>query len=304
MSWLPVPEPECVDPARPGAVDVVVEASSKDLGGFRVRRALPSDRRRMVGPFVFLDHMGPALFPVGQGIDVRPHPHIGLATVTWLTDGSLYHRDSLGSRQPIAPGAVNWMTAGRGIVHSERTAPEERAAPHHIEGLQCWVALPFAHEETEPGFAHHDAAELPAVEDKGVSLRLIAGEVYGKRSPVRVFSEMFFADARLDPGAVLPLPDQQVERAAYLLDGEMEIAGEVFGPHRLLVFRPGDRLALRATRPSRLVILGGEPLEGPRHVWWNFVSSSKDRIEAAKADWVAGRFARVPGETEFIPLPA
>ncbi|MCW3473806.1 pirin family protein [Limobrevibacterium gyesilva] len=299
MSWLPV-----ADPDSPGQVDLVVEPSTKDLGdGFRVRRALPSVKRRMVGPFVFLDHMGPVLMPAGQGLDVRPHPHIGLATVTYLTEGSILHRDTLGTTQPILPGEVNWMTAGRGIAHSERTDAPVRQSPHAIHGIQSWVALPRAFEETDPGFVHHAVADLPAVEDRGVALRLIAGSMYGQRSPVKTFSETFYADVRLDAGGAVPLPTEHPERAAYLIDGALDIAGEVFEEHRLLVFRPGDAVTLRALRPSRVLLLGGEPMDGPRHVWWNFVSSSKDRIEAAKADWKAGRFGQVAGDAEFIPLP-
>ncbi|ODU54858.1 MAG: hypothetical protein ABS99_08560 [Acetobacteraceae bacterium SCN 69-10] len=282
---------------------MVVEPSSKDLGGFSVRRALPSIKRRMVGPFVFLDHMGPALMAQGQGMDVRPHPHIGLATLTYLTEGSFVHRDSLGSLQEIRPGEVNWMTAGRGIAHSERTGTQTRLAPHRIHGIQSWIALPKAHEETDPGFAHHDVDSLPAVTDRGVSLRLIVGGMFGQRAPVRTFSDMFYADAELAPGAALPLPAEHVERAVYVMQGAVEIAGDVFAAPRLLVFRPGDAITLRATEPSRVLLLGGEPMDGPRHIWWNFVSSSQDRIDAAKADWKSGRFAPVPDDREFIPLP-
>ena len=257
----------------------------------------------MVGPFVFLDHMGPALMAQGQGMDVRPHPHIGLATLTYLTEGSFVHRDSLGSLQEIRPGEVNWMTAGRGIAHSERTGTQTRLAPHRIHGIQSWIALPKAHEETDPGFAHHDVDSLPAVTDRGVSLRLIVGGMFGQRAPVRTFSDMFYADAELAPGAALPLPAEHVERAVYVMQGAVEIAGDVFAAPRLLVFRPGDAITLRAADPSRVLLLGGEPMDGPRHIWWNFVSSSQDRIDAAKADWKSGRFAPVPDDREFIPLP-
>jgi redox-sensitive bicupin YhaK (pirin superfamily) len=299
MSWL-----AAIDPAAAGAVDLVVEPSTKDLGdGFRVRRALPSARRRMVGPFVFLDHMGPVTMPAGKGLDVRPHPHIGLATLTYLTEGSILHRDTLGTTQAILPGEVNWMTAGRGIAHSERTEPAARRVAHGIAGLQSWIALPLAFEETDPGFAHHAVADLPSLDDGGVSLRLIVGTLYGQRSPVRTFSETFYADVGLAAGAAIPLPREHAERAAYLLSGGVEIAGERFAAQHLLLFRPGDAITIRATEPTRLILLGGEPMDGPRHLWWNFVSSSKDRIEAAKADWKSGRFGRVPEETEFIPLP-
>jgi redox-sensitive bicupin YhaK (pirin superfamily) len=298
MSWLPT-----ADAASLGKVALVVEPSSKDLGGFRVRRALPSIKRRMVGPFVFLDHMGPAIMDPGKGLDVRPHPHIGLATLTYLTEGSFEHRDSLGSFQPILPGAVNWMTAGRGIAHSERSGPESRGMTDTVQGLQSWIALPRAHEETAPGFSHHDPADLPFVEDRGASLRLIVGEMFGQRSPVPVFSAMFYADAQLAAGASIPLAVEHAERAVYILDGAVEIAGERFEAPRLLVFNPGDAITIRAVSPARLLLLGGEPMDGERHLWWNFVSSSKERIEAAKADWKAGRFGVVPGDPEFIPLP-
>jgi redox-sensitive bicupin YhaK (pirin superfamily) len=299
MSWL---QPQ--DETANGRVELVVEPSTKDLGdGFRVRRALPSIKRRMVGPFVFLDHMGPAILPPGKGLDVRPHPHIGLATLTYLTQGAIQHRDSLGTAQPILPGDVNWMTAGRGIAHSERTEAGLRATGHTLTGIQSWLALPRAHEETAPDFAHHDAAALPLLEDRGVALRVIVGSMFGETSPVQTFSDTFYADARLDSGAAIPLPANDAERAAYVIDGAVDVAGEAYGGQRLLIFRPGDAITLRATEPTRLLLLGGEPMDGPRHIWWNFVSSSLDRIETAKADWKAGRFALVPGETEFIPLP-
>ncbi len=299
MSWLPLPAG--ADPAEP--IDLVIAPSSKDLGGFSVRRALPSAKRRMVGPFIFLDHMGPALMPAGQGMDVRPHPHIGLATLTYLTEGSILHRDTLGSVQDIKPGAVNWMTAGGGIAHSERTGPDERRAPHGLHGIQSWIALPRAHEETAPSFAHHAAASLPSVEDRGIFLRLIVGSLYGQRAPVATFSEMFYAEAILSCGAALPLPAEHAERAAYVMEGAVTIGGQTHGPHVLLVFRPGDDITIRAASNARLLLLGGEPMDGPRHIWWNFVSSSQERIEAAKADWKAGRFGVVPEEHEFIPLP-
>jgi len=276
----------------------------KDLGGFRVRRALPSARRRLVGPFIFLDHMGPARFAPGQGIDVRPHPHIGLATLTYLMEGSILHRDTLGSSQEIVPGDVNWMTAGRGVAHSERSPQAARATGRDMAGVQSWIALPRAHEEAEPDFFHHDGSKLPRLQDSGTELRLIAGTAYGQTSPVRTFSHMVYADVSLAANAALPLPAEHAERAVYVLNGELEIAGETYGAHVLLVFRPDDAITVRATRPSRIFLLGGEPMDGPRHIWWNFVHSSQDRIAQAKADWKAGRFGVVPGdEREFIPLP-
>jgi redox-sensitive bicupin YhaK (pirin superfamily) len=261
----------------------------------------------MVGPFVFFDQFGPVAFAPGRGIDVRPHPHIGLATVTYLFEGGIVHRDSLGYVQPIAPGDVNWMTAGRGIVHSERTDAEARKRPQRLQGIQIWVALPQRHEEAAPAFAHHPAATLPLIEGEGKSIRVVAGTLFGKRSPVATLSELFYAAATLTPGAALPLDAEHTERAAYLLDGAVEIDGRTFAPGRFLVFAPGRPLTIRAPvgsgTPSRLLLLGGEPLDGPRHLWWNFVASRQERIEQAKEDWKQGRFAMVPGETEFIPLP-
>ncbi|MGG5808454.1 pirin family protein [Falsiroseomonas sp. CW058] len=294
------------DPLPPG-IETVLLPRVHDIGGFEVRRALPATGRQMVGPFIFFDQMGPGEFLAGRGLDVRPHPHIGLATVTYLFRGEILHRDSLGTRQPIAPGDVNWMTAGRGIVHSERTAPERRAAPHRLFGIQSWVALPRAEEETAPGFAHHPAASLPVVQETGLRLRLIAGTGWGERAPVAAGSDLFYADAALAPGAALPLPDGHEERAAYVLEGEVDVAGDRFGPGQMLVFRAGDRLALTAgPLGARLLLLGGAAMDGPRFLYWNFVSSSRERIEQAKADWARDRFgAPVPGdERDWIPLPA
>ena len=284
--------------------ELVIVAPTRDLGnGFQVRRALPSPRRRMVGPFIFFDQMGPVTLRAGQGIDVRPHPHIGLATVTYLFEGEVLHRDSLGSVQRILPGEVNWMSAGRGIVHSERTPPEARAKGGSLFGIQLWVALPREHEESAPSFAHTGADALPAVEDRGIHVRVVLGSVHGKRSPVRVLSGMFYAAVSLQPGARFPLPSDQVERAAYVAEGAVTVGGERFEAGALLVFRSGDEATVEAASPVRLLVLGGEPADGPRHIFWNFVSSSHERIEAAKADWRAGRFEKVPGETDLIPLP-
>ncbi|MBV9654350.1 MAG: pirin family protein [Acetobacteraceae bacterium] len=298
------------DPAEAGApmpacIGQVILPRAHDIGGFAVRRALPARERQMIGPFIFFDQMGPGEFLSGRGIDVRPHPHIGLATVTYLFDGGIHHLDSLGSDQEIRPGDVNWMTAGRGIAHSERTGPALRATGGRLFGIQSWVALPRAAEETAPAFAHYPAATLPRAEEGGVSLRLIAGEAWGLRSPVATHSALFYADARLGPGARLPLPDHHEERAAYVLDGDLEVGGDRFAPGRMLVFRDGDALFLQAgPGGARLLLLGGEAMDGPRHLFWNFVSSSRERIEQAKADWRAGRFGRIPGDDqEFIPLP-
>jgi redox-sensitive bicupin YhaK (pirin superfamily) len=285
-------------------VEFVVEPTSKDLGGFSVRRALPSATRRMVGSFVFLDHMGPARFRAGEGLDVRPHPHIGLATVTYLTEGGILHRDTLGSEQQILPGDVNWMVAGRGIAHSERSDATQRQIDRGMEGIQSWVALPRAHEETAPGFFHHPGATLPRLTDTGVAVTVIAGTAYGQTAPVRVFSQTLYVDVELSAGVALPLPDEHAERAAYVLSGEIEVGGEIFTPLRLLLFRPGDAVTIRAVRDSRVLLVGGEPMDGPRHLWWNFVSSDQARIEQAKDDWRNGRFGLVPGDAEeFIPLP-
>jgi redox-sensitive bicupin YhaK (pirin superfamily) len=291
-----------------GAVEAVVVTRARELvEGFKVRRVLPSVKRRMVGPFIFLDQMGPEMLGAGRGLDVAPHPHIGLATVTYLFAGELLHRDSLGTVQPIRPGEVNWMTAGGGIAHSERTPPESRRGDSELFGIQSWVALPLKDEESEPDFSHHEASELPVVEGEGKRVRLIAGALYGARSPVRTLSEMFYADAALAPDAVLDVPAEQVERAVYVVEGSVEVLPErdVYVAGQLLLLRPGAEVLLRcaSAAAARLMLLGGAPLEGKRHIWWNFVSSSPERIEQAKEDWRAGRFAHVPGEAERIPLP-
>jgi len=284
-------------------VTAVISPRERDLGGFSVRRILPAAQARMVGPFVFFDHLGPAQFPHGEGIDVRPHPHIGIATVTYLFEGEVLHRDSLGFEQPIRPGDVNWMTAGRGIVHSERESAEVRAREHRLNGIQSWIALPRADEETAPSFFHHRAGSLPEFTQGGATLRLIAGSAFGHTAPTATFSKMFYLDARLPAGASVTLPDDHPERAVYIADGTVRIAGETYSSGRMAVAEPGTEIAIEAVDESRAMLLGGEPLDGPRHIWWNFVSSSKDRIEQAKDDWKNGRFEKVPGESEFIPLP-
>jgi redox-sensitive bicupin YhaK (pirin superfamily) len=292
----------------PASLETVIVTRVRDLvDGFKVRRVLPSARRRMVGPFIFLDQMGPEILSAGRGLDVAPHPHIGLATVTYLFEGELLHRDGLGTVQLITPGEVNWMSAGRGIAHSERTPQQSRTAGSNLFGIQSWVALPKKDEEAAPGFAHYGSGELPVVEGEGKRVRLITGSLYGERSPVRTPSEMFYAEVTLKGGARLPVPNEHEERAAYVVEGAVELLGDggSFEAGQLLVFKPGAEITLSARRPSgaRLMLLGGEPSDGPRHIWWNFVSSSKERIEQAKEDWKAGRFAPVPEETEFIPLP-
>jgi hypothetical protein len=304
MSWHDCAEADCrftVADIHP--IETVVVPRAHDIGGFEVRRALPSRERRLVGPFVFFDQMGPGEFLLGRGLDVRPHPHIGLATVTYLFRGEILHRDSLGTALPIRPGAVNWMTAGRGIAHSERTPAELRAGTSELFGIQAWVALPAAHEETVPAFAHHPAETMPVVEADGVRAQIIAGELWGARSPVPTLSDMIYADVAMAPESRLPIDADHEERAVYVAEGEIEIAGDVHPAGELLVFRPGDALSVKARRRSRLMLLGGEPMDGPRYLWWNFVSSSKERIAQAKVDWLAGRFEAVPGEAEFIPLP-
>ena len=282
----------------------LVQPRVHDLGGFQVRRAVPSLQARSVGPFVFVDHMGPALFEPGRGIDVRPHPHIGLATVTYLWDGALRHRDTLGSLQDILPGDVNWMTAGRGIAHSERTPPQPRDAGHAIHGMQTWVALPKPDEEVAPSFHHHPAASLPTLERAGTRLRVIAGRAFGMESPVRVFAETFNVAVDLQPEAELDIAAEATQRALYVLEGDAQLDGSDIPDKQLVLLDPGTHHRLRAKTPLKAMLFGGEPLDAPRHMWWNFVSSSKDRIEQAKDDWQAGRFGLIPGDdVERIPLP-
>jgi len=275
-----------------------------DLGdGFLVTRVLPQAARRSIGPFVFFDYFGPVDFSPGKGVDVRPHPHIGLATVTYLFDGSIMHRDSEGNIQEIQPGAMNLMTAGRGIAHSERTPDVQRRDGQKMLGLQSWIALPATSEEIAPSFQHYAAADLPTVDGGGFTARVIAGSSFGASSPVTMVSPWFYTEVTANEGTSVPLDPDHEERAIYVVDGEIEIAGERYQGPRLLIFRPGDRITVKALSPTRMMFLGGDALEGPRHVWWNFVSSSKERIEQAKQEWKAGRFARVPDEHEFIPLP-
>jgi len=303
MSWLPDNDPVLGDKRSCDALQLIIVPRVRDLGGFEVRRALPHGKRQMVGPFIFFDQMGPVQFIAGQGMDVRPHPHIGLATVTYLFDGRIMHRDSEGNALEIVPGEMNLMTAGRGIAHSERTPVNARQSGESMFGIQSWIALPEALEETGPSFQHFDTVSLPTVEAGGIRARVVAGSAFGATSPVRMLSDWLYVEVQLDAGATAPLDPDAEERAIYVVEGEIEIAGECFEAPRLLIFRPGDRITVRATRLARLMFLGGAAMEGPRHIWWNFVSSRKERIEQAKEDWLAGRFAPVPGETEFIPLP-
>jgi hypothetical protein len=308
MSWNPALDPDLPAGAAVDAVETTIVPRARDLGGFEVRRALPAPKRQMVGPFIFFDQMGPAEFLPTRGLDVRPHPHIGLATISYLYRGRMHHRDSLGTDAWIEPGAVNWMVAGRGITHSERTDDATRTDPMPFFGIQTWVALPKDHEDRPPAFVHAAADRLPVLEAEGKAVRLILGHAWGAEAPVPVPSEMFYADAVLAPGAAIPLPDDHEDRGAYVVEGEIVQAGTTYAAGRMLVFRPGDRVSLAAgPRGARLMLLGGATLEGPRWIWWNFVASSKDRIEAAKEDWRAGdraRFALPPGDAaEFIPLP-
>ncbi|TBW34755.1 pirin family protein [Siculibacillus lacustris] len=292
------------DPTAPAAQ--VILPRVHDLGdGFQVRRALPSAMRRMVGPFVFFDQLGPVILGPGSGQDVRPHPHIGLSTLTWLFEGEIRHRDSAGHVETIRAGEVNWMTAGRGIVHSERTPPERRVTGGGLFGQQIWIALPRASEETDPGFTHHTADSLPRLDGDGATATIVAGEAFGLRSPVPTFSDLMFVDVVLADGARFHVPADHAERAAFVISGAVSIAGQTgtFEEMRLVVFAPGAEIVLEAHGPTRLTLIGGEPFPEKRHIYWNFVSSSKDRIEAAKADWRAGRFPGIAGETEFIPLP-
>ena len=304
MSWHECGAAECrfsaeeIDP-----IQTIIVPRTSDIGGFEVRRALPSRQQRMVGPFVLFDQMGPGEFLTDQGLDVRPHPHIGLATVTYLFSGRVMHRDSLGTALPIEPGAMNLMTAGRGIAHSERTPTDDRLAPSRLYGIQAWVALPADDEECPPDFSHHPKESLPVIASDGARVRLIAGSLLGATSPVLTASETLYADISLDPGAKLPIDAATEERGIYLVEGTIEIAGDRHDAGRLLVLRPKDVLTVTAITACRLMLLGGAPMDGPRHIWWNFVSSRKERIEDAKADWKAGRFTAVPGDSEFIPLP-
>ena len=304
MSFFPGKDPEPGDAFASDQIELMVIPNAKDIGGFQVRRALPTARRRLVGPFIFFDRMGPAILRGGQAMDVRPHPHIGLSTVTYLFDGKIRHRDSLGTEMVIQPGDVNLMTAGRGIVHSERTPEELRGAPMSISGLQTWLALPDGKEEVAPVFENTAALHLPEIDTEGVSGRVVIGDFQGLRSPVRADTETLYADLRLAPGASVKIPADAEERAIYTLDGDVSISGDRFPAERLLVFRPGDELVVSSERGAHFMLFGGASLGSPRHIWWNFVSSSKERIEQAKQEWKTGRFDIVPGdEEEFIPLP-
>lgn len=306
MSWNPTLAPDAAA-VSPEAIDTVIIPRARDLGGFEVRRALPSVERQMVGPFIFFDQMGPAEFVTEGGIDVRPHPHIGLGTVTYLFQGTFEHRDSTGAQQVIRPGEVNWMLAGRGVTHSERTQPEVRAQGHSLFGVQTWLALPEDREDLAPDFEHHK--DLPVLQAEGITARLILGHAHGAVSPVTMQSETFYLDVALAPGAQYPLPDDHEDRGIYVMQGAVTVAGETYESGRMLIFRPGDRVSLRAGgQGARLLSLGGATMGGHRYIWWNFVSSSKDRIEEAKEAWKAARWGDgmfslpVGDRDEFIPI--
>ncbi|WP_377292873.1 pirin family protein [Rhizobium sp. SG2393] len=306
MSFFPGPDPEVGDRFSCEALSQLIIPRTSDIGGFEVRRALPTAKRRLVGPFIFFDRMGPALIRAGEALDVKPHPHIGLSTVTYLFDGEIKHRDSLGTEMVIRPGDVNLMTAGRGIVHSERSPENLRGRPHSLSGLQTWLALPDEKEEIDPVFSHTQCDALPFLSDRGVDVRVVLGTYEGATAPVPVFSDTLYADLTLAPGKSAPLAADWEERALYILSGTLDVAGDVFQPNQLLVFRPGDAITLKAgPEGCHVMLFGGAAMRSQRFIWWNFVSSSKERIEQAKNEWRTGRFDIVPGdEEEFVPLPA
>jgi redox-sensitive bicupin YhaK (pirin superfamily) len=310
MSWNPAIDPGCPVEVGIDAIETLIVPRARDLGGFEVRRALPAPKRQMVGPFIFFDQVGPAELLIGQGVDVRPHPHIGLGTVTYLYRGDFHHRDSTGADQTIRPGELNWMVAGRGVSHSERTSAAARSGPNSLFGIQTWLALPGRHEDMAPMFEHHGKEALPVIEDSGVSVRLILGDAYGEKAPATMFSETFYADVALEAGSRLPMPDDHEDRGIYIVEGSISIAGQEYEASQMMVFRPGDRITVAAgDRGARLMILGGATLSGPRYIWWNFVASSQERIEEAKTEWRAenwgkGRFdLPVDDRDEHIPLP-
>ncbi len=303
MSWMDAAEPKCTEPETSPEVELTIDARKRDLGQFSVGRVLPAIARRTVGPFIFFDHMGPVDFAPGASIEVRPHPHINLATVTYLFSGEILHRDSLGSEQCIRPGAINWMNAGRGIVHSERTPLSLKTHGHRLHGLQLWVALPQAHEESEPTFVHYPAETLPEALIDGARVRVLAGQAYDMVSPVETYSRLLYVDVHLPAGARVDVPVEE-ERAAYVVEGEVTCGHEVASSGRMWIFDHRARPQIQAQVDSRVVFIGGDALDGPRYIYWNFVSSSQERLEAAKQDWLHGRFPLVPGdEHESIPLP-
>ena len=303
MSWQPCPNPADAASANSGPVETVIVPRARDIGDFEVRRALPSAKRRMVGPFIFLDQMGPTEFMTGKGMDVRPHPHIGLSTITYLFEGAVTHKDSLGTDIVIRPGEINWMTAGRGIAHSERSPTDQRGGGARLFGIQSWVALPKAAEETAPDFLHYGADALPVIAGDGTSITLVAGSLFGETSPVATSSELIYADMAVSAGSAVPIDPVYEERALYIVSGTVNLAGERYDEGGLIVLRPGEHATLQAATDSRVLLVGGTAFPEPRYIWWNFVSSDQARIEQAKEDWKSGRFDRVLDETEFIPLP-
>jgi redox-sensitive bicupin YhaK (pirin superfamily) len=305
MSFFPGTDPAAGDAFACDAVENLIIPRSSDIGGFPVRRALPTRQRRLVGPFIFFDRMGPALLRADQALDVKPHPHIGLSTVTYLFDGEIKHRDSLGTELVIKPGDINLMTAGRGIVHSERTPENLRGHPMSVSGLQTWLALPEDREETDPAFSHTGREAMPLIDADGASGRVVIGSLDGIASPVSTFTDTLYVDLRLEPGRRFPFSAAHEERAIYILSGELVVSGDRFAADQLLVFRPGDEITIGAGEAGcHVMLFGGAALNSKRYIWWNFVSSSKERIEMAKEEWRTGRFDIVPGdEEEFVPLP-
>lgn len=305
MSFFPGTDPVAGDAFACDAIEQLIIPRSSDIGGFAVRRALPTSRRRLVGPFIFFDRMGPAVLRAGEALDVKPHPHIGLSTVTYLFDGEIKHRDSLGTELVIRPGDINLMTAGRGIVHSERTPENLRGHPLSMSGLQTWLALPDRMEEMAPAFAHTARGEMPLIDIDGASGRVVIGSFEGLSSPVAAFTDTLYVDLTLTPGSRFPFPAVHEERAIYILSGSLVVAGDRFAADQLLVFRPGDDITLEGGEEGcHIMLFGGAALSSKRYIWWNFVSSSKERIEQAKEEWRTGRFDIVPGdEEEFVPLP-
>lgn len=304
MSTYPCEDTDGTNEGCPEPVEMVILPRTGDIGGFEVHRALPSKKKRMIGPFIFWDEMGPGEFLEGKGLDVRPHPHIGLSTVSYLFEGTMHHRDSLGTDMIIQPGDINLMTAGRGIVHSERSSPEARAARSNLFGIQSWLALPKSREEFAPAFRHFGKAELPILDDEGLRIRQIMGAGFGMQSPVWQDWETFYADVRMDKDAKLPVPKDVEERGIFVVAGSIEIAGATYEPMQMISLKPGADVTVTALADTHLMLLGGAAMDGPRYIWWNFVSHDRDRIEEAAADWQAGEFPKVPGdEEEAIPLP-
>lgn len=310
MSWNPALTPGCPDEIGVDAIETLIIPRARDLGGFEVKRALPAPKRQMVGPFIFFDQAGPAEFLTGQGVDVRPHPHIGLGTVTYLYRGDFHHRDSIGTDQVILPGALNWMVAGKGVTHSERTSQAGRAGPHSLYGIQTWIALPEDREDMDPIFEHHGKEALPEITDQGITARLILGHAYGEKAPATLYSDTFYLDVVLAAGALFPLPDDHEDRGLYITEGSVTVAGQVFEAGQMMVFRPGDKITVAAgPKGARLMALGGATLNGPRYVWWNFVASSEEKIEHAKREWREANWGQglfdLPADDrdEHIPLP-